>query len=79
MMNFRIDHNFPSPPLDLKINIGRIEMYTHHTKWEGDGGLMIDITASPTPAGVQTWCPNTSFCGQFFFVVSTFLNEFFSH
>lgn len=72
MMNFRIDHNFPSPPLDLKVNVGRIEIYIHHTKWEGDGGIMIYITASPIPADVQTWCPNTSilrsiFCCCFYF------------
>lgn len=31
LMNFRINDNFPSPPLDLKINVGRIEIYAHHT------------------------------------------------
>lgn len=77
-MNFRINHNFPSPPLDLKIDVGRIEIYTRHTKWEGDGGFVIYHSLTPVPADAQEWCPNTSILQSIFFVVSTFLNEFFS-
>lgn len=77
-MNFRINHNFPSPPLDLKIDVGRIEIYTRHTKWEGDRGVVIYHSLTPVPADVQEWCPNTSILQSIFFFVSTFLNEFFS-
>lgn len=39
---------------------------------------MIYHSLTPVPADAQEWCPNTSILQSIFFVVSTFLNEFFS-
>lgn len=74
-------HSFKSLNLissDLKIDVGRSEIYTRHTKWEGRPVASWFITASPPFLLMpRNGAQNTSILQSIFFVVSTFLNEFF--